>query len=362
MNALFIGWNGLARVMREPRALFWIFFGPLLATVFFGLLFRPQTARPPSLAILNHDATDSIASHLMTTLSAEHIAVEKADRLVPERLTLVIPPGASQQVAAGQGIKLVLHARDDETSVERSIRFDIQKAMVALMLRGFRAESAASDPSPALPDGPLVIVQKDIGVRPRPIPAGFQRSVPAYLVMFLFMNLLTSGAGIAEERATGVMKRLTMTPVGRIQILFGKLLSRFALGWIQIVYMLLIGAVAGIQWAEHPFVLFGFLTIVALACASTGILIGTLFDDPDKCINLAVWTTIVLSPLGGLWWPIEVVGPTMRRIAYFVPTGWAMEGVNALLAFGAGAGEVAPFALAFALMFAATFSLAARRL
>ncbi len=52
----------------------------------------------------------------------------------------------------------------------------------------------------------------------------------------------------------------------------------------------------------------------------------------------------------------------MRRLAYVVPTGWAMEGVNALLAFGATAGDVAPFALGFVALFAVCFPLAARRL
>ena len=89
---------------------------------------------------------------------------------------------------------------------------------------------------------------------------------------------------------------------------------------------------------------------------------GTLFKDPDKCASTAVWVAILLAPLGGLWWPLEVVGPFMRQVAYVVPTGWAMEGVNALLAFGADAWDVAPFALGFLALFAVTFPLAARRL
>jgi len=109
-------------------------------------------------------------------------------------------------------------------------------------------------------------------------------------------------------------------------------------------------------------VLFGFLSLFALASASLGILLGTCFRDPDKCRAVAIWTAVLLAPLGGLWWPIEIVGPTMRRISYIVPTGWAMEPVNAMLAFGAGAGEVAPFAAAFAVMFIVTFALASRRL
>ncbi len=57
-----------------------------------------------------------------------------------------------------------------------------------------------------------------------------------------------------------------------------------------------------------------------------------------------------------------MVGPVMRQIAYVVPTGWAMDGMNAMLAFGAGAMDVAPFAAGFLALFAISLSLAARRL
>ena len=210
--------------------------------------------------------------------------------------------------------------------------------------------------------GPLVVIEGDLGVSRREVTTGFQRSVPSYLVMFVFLNLLVSGAGIAEDRASGRLKRIAMAPVSPREIVLGKLLGRFAIGWIQIVYMLGFGLVVGIRWADHSWVFFAFLSLFALASASLGILMGTLFKDPDKCASTAVWVAILLAPLGGLWWPLETVGPFMRQIAYLVPTGWAMEGVNALLAFGAGAWDVAPFALGFLALFAATFPLAARRL
>ncbi len=42
--------------------------------------------------------------------------------------------------------------------------------------------------------------------------------------------------------------------------------------------------------------------------------------------------------------------------------GWAMESVNSMLAFGAGAREVAPFAAALARLLAVSWTLAVRRL
>jgi ABC-2 type transport system permease protein len=358
-NVLVIAWSDARRVLRERESLFWLFVGPLIFTVFFGLLFRPQAPRRPALAIVNLDADGAVVRAITPLLEADGIAVTEARAVVQERLTLVVPSGASGAMKAGEGIAFTLHAGREETSGERNVRFKIQKALTRVYL-------ARPDSSPgakaASAEGPLVVADGDIGVPRREMTAGFQRSVPSYLVMFVFLNLLVSGAGIAEDRASGRLRRIAVAPVSPAEIVLGKLLGRFAIGWIQIAYMLGFGLLVGIRWAEHAWVFFAFLSIFALASASLGILLGTLFKDPDKCATTAVWAAILLSPLGGLWWPLELVGPAMRRVAYFVPTGWAMEGVNALLAFGANAWDVAPFALGFLALFAASFPLAARRL
>jgi ABC-type Na+ efflux pump permease subunit len=358
-SVLVIAWADIRRVLRERESLFWLFVGPLIFTVFFGLLFRPSAPRRPALDILNQDAGAEVVQAITPLLEADGVSVAGVAAAEDGRITLVVPPGAGEAIRAGKGVALTLHAGRDETNGERGLRFKVQKAITKVYFAppGSTAAAAATQV-----EGPLVIVEGDLGVPRREVTAGFQRSVPSYLVMFVFLNLLVSGAGIAEDRASGRLRRIAVAPVSRRQIILGKLLGRFAIGWIQIVYMLGFGLLVGIRWAEHSWVFFAFLSVFALASASLGILLGTLFTDPDKCASTAVWVAILLAPLGGLWWPLETVGPAMRRLAYFVPTGWAMEGVNAMLAFGAGAWDVAPFALGFVALFAASFALAARRL
>jgi ABC-2 type transport system permease protein len=354
---LVIAWYDIRRVLRERESLFWLFVGPIIFTVFFGLLFRPSAVERPRLVVVNQDATDQVLRAVTPWLEQDGITVVPGTAIVKERLTLVIPAGAAAALGAAKGVAYTLHAGADESAAERSARFKIQKALTRMYM-GATAPAAGG----AGADGPLVVRAADIGVARREMTTGFQRSVPAYLVMFVFLNLLVSGAGIAEDRASGRLRRMAMAPVSREQIVLGKLLGRFAIGWIQIVYMLAFGLLVGIRWADHGWLFFAFLSLFALASASLGILLGTLFKDPDKCASIAVWMAILLAPLGGLWWPLEIVGPTMRQLAYLVPTGWAMEGVNAMLAFGAGFSDVAPFGLGFLALFAVTFPLAARRL
>lgn len=353
MNALFIALIGLKQTLKSREAIFWMFIGPLIFTTFFGILFKPQPPVPVTLDIVNHDRTGTIASTVAAALGQDGIVVAEPREVVRGRTTLVVPDGAGAALAAGTRVALELHTGEEETRAEGDLRFKIAKALIASAL-GVKATD---------PPGPLAVVRTDLGTKSRDMTAGFQRSVPSYMVMFVFLNLLVSGAGIAEERRLGLLRRLGIAPASKREIVTGKLLSRFFVGWVQMAWMLFAGRVFfGIQWAQHGWVFFGFLTLFALACASMGMFFGTVFRDPDKCRGMAIWTAILLSPLGGLWWPIEVVGPTLKRVSHFVPTGWAMEPVNAMLAFGAGAREVAPFALAFAVLFVVTFVLASRRL
>jgi len=358
-NVAVIAWYDIRRVLRERESLFWLFVGPLIFTVFFGLLFRPGEQTKPRLAVVNRDSSDDVALGISPWLEQDGVTVTRMAGVERGRLTLEIPDGAAAAFRGGKGVAFTLHAAAEESNSERNTRFKIQKAMTRLYF-GMAREAAGAAAGPT--EGPLVVIEGDLGVSRREVTTGFQRSVPSYLVMFVFLNLLVSGAGIAEDRASGRLKRIAMAPVSPREIVLGKLLGRFAIGWIQIVYMLGFGLVVGIRWADHSWVFFAFLSLFALASASLGILMGTLFRDPDKCASIAVWVAVVLSPLGGLWWPIELGSPVMRQISYLVPTGWAMEGVNSMLAFGSGAADVAPFAFGFLALFAVSFPLAARRL
>ena len=68
---LVIAWYDIKRVLREPQSLFWLFVGPVIFTVFFGLLFRPETAQRPVLTVVNQDATDEIAGRVSALLEQD---------------------------------------------------------------------------------------------------------------------------------------------------------------------------------------------------------------------------------------------------------------------------------------------------
>ncbi len=356
MNAITIAWFDLRRSVRERQTLFWMFIAPVIFAAFFGIVTRPSPPRPTVVSIVDEDAPGPLAGQIGSLLSADGLVVRVVRTAPRSRFVLVVPRGSSDALAANEPLKLVLKTGAEQTEEERRVRFKIEKAVVSLTLQNPGDSAAAAT-------GPLAIAAGSLDVRKQPPRYGFQLVVPAYLIMFVFMNLLVSGAGLAEDRASGRLRRLTLTPAGFGPIVVGKLLSRFAIGWVQAAWLLALGLfVFGVDWGPHPGLLCAFVSLFALTSAALGILIGTLFADPDKCAMFAVWSVMILSPLGGLWWPLEVVGPTLRRVAAFIPTGWGIRALNSMMGFGGGIADVAPFAAALAGLFTAAMFVAVRRL
>ena len=250
MAAFTIAWNGLRRTVRERQNLFWMFVAPLMFVSFFGVLLRPSPMRPTRVAIVNEDAPGTAAARFATALVADGVdaRVVQTRPAADSGLALVIPKGTSDALAAGTGVKVVLLAGVEQTNEERRLQFKIQKAVVDLTLQGGEAEATMTTGS-----APLAVQRASLDIRQQGNTRGFQFAVPAYLVMFTFMNLLVSGAALAEERAAGQLRRLAMAPIGFNQIILGKLLVRVAVGWAQMGYLLLVGIlVFNIHWGGNP--------------------------------------------------------------------------------------------------------------
>ena len=71
----------------------------------------------------------------------------------------------------------------------------------------------------------------------KPVPSGFNFSLPGNLVMYLMMNLLIfGGATVASERRAGIIKRLWIHPITRWELVMGKIYGLMLLGTVQIVF------------------------------------------------------------------------------------------------------------------------------
>ena len=165
--------------------------------------------------------------------------------------------------------------------------------------------------------------------------------VPGYLVMFVFFAAAIAAVDIIQERRNHTLERLLASSVRKESILGGIYLGAVFRGLVQIVIFWTMGILVfhvDLGIAPWAVLLLSFLTV--LMSAAFSVMLATLAKTERSASALAVLCSLVLAPIGGCWWPLFVVPQWMQFLAKLTPHGWANEGFNNLMLFGATGGDV----------------------
>jgi ABC-2 type transport system permease protein len=182
---------------------------------------------------------------------------------------------------------------------------------------------------------------KDTAVAPDRQTAGQRRkiamlaqSVAGTAVMMLLFGLAACGGTILQERDAGTLRRLLVTPAPRGAILAGKFAFTFVIGLIQLVVMFAFGAVVfRLPILQHA----GGLVLVAAAtcaaCTGFGIFIATVGRTQKQIEGISTLVILLMSSLGGSWWPLFITPTWMQVAGHFTINAWAMDGFLGVLAY-----------------------------
>ena len=175
------------------------------------------------------------------------------------------------------------------------------------------------------------------------VPIGGAQSSPGMMVMFALFLTFGGGASLVVERERGTLRRLLVMPVRKSEILGGKLLGIIVGVLVQMLIMVLAGAVGlGVPWGKAPVALGVMLVAYAFASTALGVLVAALVRTAAQADSLGTILVMALSALGGAWWPIEIVPHWMQTLARALPTYWAMQGFQDIIVRGLGLSAVLP--------------------
>lgn len=172
---------------------------------------------------------------------------------------------------------------------------------------------------------------------------GFGQSVPGMATMFVTFFVLLSSVNIIRERKNWTIQRLVTMPLTRAQILSGKILMYFLLGMIQFSAMfgfgVLVTRLLSLVNPEITTLRLGndFLALVVIMVSFTlcmtafGFAIGTFIRSEMQGAAMLNLLGLTLAPLGGAWWPLDIVPDVMKVVGHFSPIAWAMDGFRLLL-------------------------------
>ncbi len=161
--------------------------------------------------------------------------------------------------------------------------------------------------------------------------AGFGQSVPGMATMFAMFMVFTGMGNLMTERKNWTLQRLVTLPITRGQILGGKILMYFLLGMLQFAIVFAMGPILGVNFGNDPVALV--LVMVAFIICSAALTFGisTMLRSEMQGWAMVNLLGLTLAPLGGAWWPLDVVPDFMRTIGHLSPVAWAMDSFQLLI-------------------------------
>lgn len=371
-HILDIGHTDLRLFFKHKTAYVWLFIVPLLFVYFIGFANHgpgnPYN-RTPSVLIENAD-TNFMSRIFLEELSAQNLRVLDPTNRETAARVIRIPANFTENAQQLKPTKLQFLKSNDSGEADAAlIELRLVRALIAM--NGHLLEAAAeTNQAGAFTEAQL----REIMARPdpvsldakfagrKPVPSGFNFSLPGNLVMYLMMNLLIfGGAAVAAERRNGVIKRLMVHPVTHLELVMGKIYGMMLLGVVQILFFLVVGKfLFHVNLGANLPAVTLTLLIFAWVAGSLGVLVGSLVASEDRVVGICVLASLLMAALGGCWWPLEIGPPVLKIIALCTPNGWAMQALHQLISFGSGFNAVL-VPLAVLLLFGAVANVLAAR-
>ncbi len=145
--------------------------------------------------------------------------------------------------------------------------------------------------------------------------------IPGLISMVLGMPALSVALTLAHEREHGTLEQLMATPIGRAELLVGKMIPYIIVGLINVVVIPIIAMLIFNIPFNGSFMLFFVLSAFFLfAILSLGIIVGVFM--PTQAAALALSFLVIFFPgffLTGIFFPIASMPEIMRLEAMGLP-------------------------------------------
>jgi ABC-2 type transport system permease protein len=150
-------------------------------------------------------------------------------------------------------------------------------------------------------------------------------------VQFILLMGVDMGVGLLLMRRMGLWKRLRAAPLSRAQLLGSRIASCAFIGLIVFVVVYAVAmAFFGVRISGSVPGFVAVLVAFALLTSSFGLMIAALGRTPEATRGLAILATLLMVMLGGAWVPSFIFPPWLQTVSMWMPTHWAVDGLDAM--------------------------------
>jgi ABC-2 type transport system permease protein len=165
---------------------------------------------------------------------------------------------------------------------------------------------------------------------------GYSQSIPGMGSMYVLFCVLPLSQSFIRDRKQWTLQRLSSMPLRTSQIMGGKLMAYGAIGLLQLVIVFGFGMLLGLRFGDDLLALLLVVLSFVAAITALALLMSTLVSTEQQASSLNLLLTLLLAPLGGAWWPLDIVPEWMRIVGHISPIAWAMDAYKAMIFRNAG--------------------------
>ncbi len=183
------------------------------------------------------------------------------------------------------------------------------------------------------------------------------------IIMMVIAALLTS-LTVVREKETGTMEQLISTPLKANELIVGKLIPYFLLGYVDLLMVYLMGVyVFGVPFRGSLLIMFCVAGVFLVGALSLGFLISVVAANQFLATQVALLGTFLPAfLLSGFVFPIANMPFILQLVTYLVPARHFVTILRAIFLKGAGIEAIAVPTMALVVLGALITFLATKKL
>ena len=351
-------------ILRDRNALLMMFLVPMLIISISGLALGGDYEQNIRITVLVVDLdNDEVSRGLVEFLeeidildvdmeSNEFAARDRVKNQEYGRL-IIVPLGFTESVMTGQDTELLIIVNPIEESSNTVLEKIVEGYANRMSTNVVVVKTASAYGIPVYTEEQIleIVDTAEEFVHPPPVEvtiqsttsnlvefSAFTQYVPGFAVMFLMFTTVQIGSvSLIKEHEAGTLRRLVTAPISKAEIIGGKIASTFIRGFVQLTVLIYFGHVVfDLDLGSDILALFVLIAAITLASTGLGVLVAVLVKTADQADSVSLLLVMIMSALGGSWWPLFIEPQFMQDMAHFTITAWAMEGFYDLIYFDLG--------------------------
>ena len=313
-------------IIRDRSTFILVVFTPLAMLLLMAYALTVELQHIP-IAILDYDRSATSREFVQQIISGNDLDLYEQVNSIAEiedllmhgevKAALVIDPNFSRDLLAMRGMpmQVIIDGTEPESGgfavehiASRAEEFANEALANQIQMMGFSADALQ-------PLDLRIRTWYNPGLKPR------NDLIPGLISMVLGFPALSVALALAHEHEHGTMEQLMATPIGRGELLLGKMIPYIVAGLVNVVILPLLA----MSWFNVPFngsfsLFFLLSALFMFAVISMGIIIGVFMKSQAAAMGVSF--LMIFFPgffLTGIFFPIVSMPEIMRMESLFMP-------------------------------------------